>query len=838
MTPKPTTTEDLSGRRIGHIRLERPLGTGGMGSVYLGFDELLERRVAVKVLRGERALDDASKQRFLREARVLSRLDHPSLCRVHDLIEDRGRDYLVMEYVEGRTLTRHAATGIGVRDRLEIVEKVARAVAVAHAERIVHRDLKPDNVMLTGSGEVKILDFGLARLISDSVAQPLVPADEVEGADSADTVRLGRVGSDGMTELGVAVGTIRYMSPEQAAGRPLDEASDVYSLGVVLHELLTGRLPYPEQESDVALLEPIGNGQQDLQGSGDAEVDLLLRDMLALDPGARPDMSSVAARVRWILDRPRRARRRVRRLAGTLSVVGLLALTALLSRSWWLAGPVLDAGESSRVAVLPFVNRTGQASLDWVELGLAEMVARTLATNPQLEVVPVEEVRAVMAGLGLAPGNEPPRADLDRLGEALGCRVLLATSVGEGEALVATATIYDRLGSVGMLRLAGSEPTALVADLAVRLSHRLAPQSLVQSFHETYSDSALANEVFAVGYDRRARAGSAVAAPYFEVCLDLDPELQWARYQLAGCRHDMGRWDEAERLAAEALVGARAAQDQQLTAACLNFLGGVAHFRGQLDRAEQLWREALAGYAATGNRAGEVAVLNNLGVHAFKRGDYAAAEEGYARALRLARESGAQVAVGAALTNLGSLARRRGDLVLADERFREAAQVHRELGLESDLALSLFNLGAVALARGELDRAQAWFEQSLAIRERAGDHRGQGASLEGLAGVAIERGRLDQAEQLLNRALALSRDLGYAEGEAGTLANLAYVATARGDLPKAIELLEQALARAATLGDTVQRSDIARSLAETYRSSGDAERAGAIEGRLAGTPSS
>jgi serine/threonine-protein kinase len=155
----------LVGTRIGHIRIEDRLGRGGMGEVFLGFDEVLERRVAVKTLRTDHRLGGRAKSRFLREARLLSRLGHPGICQVYDVVETPDADYLVLEYVPGQTLRAATVGGLDFATKLTLAGKIARALAVAHRAGIVHRDLKSENIMVTPEGEVKILDFGIARIV-------------------------------------------------------------------------------------------------------------------------------------------------------------------------------------------------------------------------------------------------------------------------------------------------------------------------------------------------------------------------------------------------------------------------------------------------------------------------------------------------------------------------------------------------------------------------------------------------------------------------------------------------------------------------------------------------
>src|SRR4051794_3120899 len=182
---------DLSGRRLGHIRVERILGQGGMGDVYEGFDEKLARRVALKALHRDQRLDDEARARLIREARTLSQLDHPNICRIHDYIEGADADVLVLELIEGRTLQRAIEEGLSRAEKLRISQAIAEVLVVAHRFGIVHRDLKPENVMLTKTGVVKVLDFGLARWIEKQQSSGRMKAVRMPTARMGPTVGIG-----------------------------------------------------------------------------------------------------------------------------------------------------------------------------------------------------------------------------------------------------------------------------------------------------------------------------------------------------------------------------------------------------------------------------------------------------------------------------------------------------------------------------------------------------------------------------------------------------------------------------------------------------------------------
>ena len=203
----------------GRFRLEERVGSGGMSTVYRAFDETLERWVAIKLLQRDIAGDDDQIERFRREARSVARLNHPHVVTVIDAGEDDGTPYIVFEYIAGETLKdriRRLGPQLPITDALAYAIEIARALEAAHAERLVHRDVKPQNVLLDHEGRAKVTDFGIARSLE----------------------------ADGLTLAGRVVGTTDYVAPEQALGQEVTQQSDIYSLGIVLYEMLTGDVPY------------------------------------------------------------------------------------------------------------------------------------------------------------------------------------------------------------------------------------------------------------------------------------------------------------------------------------------------------------------------------------------------------------------------------------------------------------------------------------------------------------------------------------------------------------------------------------------------------------------
>ncbi len=222
----------MIGERIGHYQILSLLGAGGMGEVYLAQDTKLDRQIALKLLPARFLQDAEQVRRFEREARAASALNHPNILTIHEIGEAESIHYIVSEFVEGKTLRerlRHGPLSIG--EARAIAEQVAGALSVAHKAGIIHRDIKPENLMVRPDGLVKVLDFGLAKLTERPAVRPEVDS----GGETL--VQLS-------TELGMVIGTVSYMSPEQARGQKVDERSDIFSLGVVLYEMIAGRRPF------------------------------------------------------------------------------------------------------------------------------------------------------------------------------------------------------------------------------------------------------------------------------------------------------------------------------------------------------------------------------------------------------------------------------------------------------------------------------------------------------------------------------------------------------------------------------------------------------------------
>ena len=389
MRPQLTTAPEhnLIGHTISHYRINAAIGAGGMGEVYRATDTKLGRDVALKVLPPEVASDPERLARFQREARAVASLNHPNVVTLYSVEECDGMHFLTMELIEGQSLDRLIpANGLPVERIVEIAGALAEAMAAAHEKGILHRDLKPANVMVTNEGRVKVLDFGLAK--------------DVGTETSGDAT----LTSAGRTQAGVVMGTPAYMSPEQVSGRVLDHRTDIFSLGVVLHEMATGRRPF--------------------EGTSSAElVSSILRDSPPPVTDVRSDLPADLARVirRCLEKDPRYRMQTARDISNEFRDLARLASRSSAvptSTSRAMAAPdsgATRADEGFWVAVLPFKYKGSDLGLEALADGLTEEIITGLSRFSYLRVI----------GRGSTARYSGESGDVRAIGKELGARYVM-----------------------------------------------------------------------------------------------------------------------------------------------------------------------------------------------------------------------------------------------------------------------------------------------------------------------------------------------------------------------------------------------------------------------------
>ncbi len=303
----------------GHIRVLGALGQGGMGEVYSGVDERLGRNVAIKAIRGDRS--EVARERFLREARALSALDHPNICRIFEYIESPDGDFLVLELIEGVTLQRAIERGMGRPKKLRVASEILAALVAAHRKGIVHRDLKPENVMIMPDGTAKVLDFGIAHL--ETLGDEAIAGTEERIEDAATLIfPIAGVAAPRRRTRSIIAGTPVYMSPEQAVGGDITPASDLYSFGLLLQTLLTENPPHDPALGRDEMLQRAARGESLPMTGQPRDLTALVTSLKDLTPSNRPTATEALAAVQRIIDTPKR---RIRYAVAALAIVLLLA---------------------------------------------------------------------------------------------------------------------------------------------------------------------------------------------------------------------------------------------------------------------------------------------------------------------------------------------------------------------------------------------------------------------------------------------------------------------------------------------------------------------------------
>jgi tetratricopeptide (TPR) repeat protein len=837
----------LPGQSFGaRYRIIKLLGSGGMGAVYQAWDEDLGLVVALKLVRPEIAADPHAaseiERRFKRELVLARQVTHKNVIRIHDLGEIEGIKYITMQFVHGQNLAAalKARGQLPPAEALRIVRQIASGLIAAHDVGVVHRDLKPANIMLGEEDHVYIVDFGIAR------------------------------SADGGATAGVAMGTLEYMTPEQARGLPCDQRVDIYSFGLILLDLLTGnrrqvssaspmaelmdrmqRAPQPVRSIEPGVPEGLAriiercvqpDPTERYASSAElvADLDRLDAEGQLTSPlsAAHTFPPSRAGRPRWLRE-PRAlagAALAAMVLAGAATVVAVIERGGISRASGTREDP---AGKTVTLAVLPFRNASGDGSIDWLGESLAEMLADDMRQAASLHVLPNERIFRLLSDLRVSAGAADS-ATIARIGD-LGNASLVVSGeyikVG-GQALRFEATVHDLAqGSDSRLTARASDPNAVV-DAAQQLANGLLRQSEgtqrgAASPFVPSSRSPQAIREYNLGLQSARDARYEGALKHFEAAAAADGAFALAYSKAAEMYANLRQDGEAQRLSRTALdlaaklpererrlVEARYARlnnDNQKAIEAYKRVVGLS------PQDETIRFELGALYETTGSlddaRAQFEQVLaadpKNLdglvasGRVEIKRKNPQAALDPLNRALSLAIQFENEEARATILNAIGIAYKRLNRPADALQYYEQSIAIKKRLGQNGGIAATLSEIAQIQQRLGKPDEAQKSYQEALAIRRDMGDRKGTASSLIDLGQLADDRGRYDDALSSYREALQVEREVGDQNYEALCLNNIGSAYLSKGQHAEALTYFERALEIREKLKAT---SDIAQTL--------------------------
>ena len=837
----------MIGETVGHYLVLEKLGAGGMGEVYRAHDVQLDRDIALKVLPGGTLSEEAARKQFRVEALALAKLNHPNIATVHEFSIHDGRDFIAMELIQGITLRQKLTTGPLPDDQIRrIGSQLAEGLAAAHQHGVVHRDLKPGNLMLTSDGRLKILDFGLARLLE--------PAKDNDLTHSVTATS------------GAASGTLPYMSPEQLRGLPADVRSDVYAAGAVLYELAAGRRPFPQSQA-MELIGAILHESPDPPSAHNRRVSASLERVILKALEREPERRYQSARelhvalegVQSHVPAATSNRRRpiVVAVAVALALVPLagaaVALNLWGSRDRLLptrrAGGdaaavapvnVVNAARPRRsVAVLGFKNVSGRSDDAWLSTALSEMMTTELAAGEQLRTVPGENVARMKISLALPEAESYGQDTLARIHQNLSADHIvlgsfiplgagqmrldlrLQATAGGGDVLLATSVKGDE-----------AQIDHLVSLAAVQLREKLGVGNVTpadtQAIRATMAQNRETIRHYAIGLEQLRQFNFLRARDSLEQAVAMEPQYALAHSALSIALKGLGYDKKANEEARTARdLSAGFSREERLW------------IEGQYHETSNAWPKAVETYrtlvdffpdnldyglrlvttqVSAGKSKEALVTVQDLrrlpsptsedpridlaeASAAAATGDFKRQNAAAATAVKKADAQGARLIAAYARISECSSLRYLGRPKESIARCEEARSILGAAGDRSAAARALNTIAVAQMEQGNLMDARKAYDESLASTREVGDKRAEAMVLNNLAGVLRGQVDLDGSRRMLEQALADFREIDDKGGVARSLDNIGIVLLDEGKPEQARRAYEQSLAIAREIGN-------------------------------------
>jgi eukaryotic-like serine/threonine-protein kinase len=824
----------------GRYEILQALGEGGMGTVYKARDRELDRLVALKVIRPDLARNPAIIQRFKQELILARQVTHRNVVRIFDLGEADGIKFITMEFIEGKDLRslllEHKK--FSPKEAAEIIRQVCLALDAAHTEGVIHRDLKPQNIMRDAQGRIVVMDFGLARSLE----------------------------SDGMTQTGALIGTMEYMSPEQGLGQELDQRSDLFTLGLIFYELLTGQAPYKADSALASLLKRTQERAAPIS-SLDNQVPQVLSNIVAKclerDPKLRYSTAkelltdleawqgkSAAASIRlpavqpWGQDIPWV-------LISVAAVVVILAVAAFLLRGKLFApnakaptGPVVS------LAILPFQNASRDPALNWMGPTLSEILRTDMGESAAMHTVASDRVSQILQDLRIAPDATLDPDTLRRVAEFTSADHLLwGQYVKFGDKIRIDATMQDlkRQRNFMLKTEAASEkdlPRSL-QQLADDVQKNLAlPAETIKEL-QTRSLKPSSGSVQALrDYDQGlqlARQGKNLeAVKQFEAATTQDPKFALAFAELGKTYAALGYGGRAQDAASKAmdlsdsvtpqekyLIQAENAQvnkDYGKAIAAYESLAKILpadaevqyalarlyEDSGSLDRAGAYYGSLLS------KDPKNVDTLLRMGWVEVKRNNPQGGFEYLNRALTLSVQLSNDEEKALILDAIGNAYLHSNKLDEALGNYKDALSIKRRLGDKSGVAETLNWMAESQQLAGESEQALKTYKEALDLYRQVGNKLGVGGNLLDQGNLYESLGRYDEALSATKEALPVFRDVGDRQNEATSLNNIGWIYLDKADYENAMTYFQQALDLRQKVGSPADVADTTYNIGDTY----------------------